>query len=84
MKIKSVKNINITSRNIDIRKHLDKTLDYISIKLREINESINKGEDIYNNNLMNLLNYISEKIINNFKSDGVAISLYNKDENDFS
>lgn len=81
---KSVKNINITSRNIDIRKHLDKTLDYISIKLREINESINKGEDIYNNNLMNLLNYISEKIINNFKSDGVAISLYNKDENDFS
>ena len=43
---KSVKNINITSRNIDIRKHLDKTLDYISIKLREINESINKGEDI--------------------------------------
>lgn len=81
---KSVKNINITSRNIDIRKHLDKTLDYISIKLREINESINKGEDIYKNNLMNLLNYISEKIINNFKSDGVAISLYNKDENDFS
>lgn len=58
---KSVKNINITSRNIDIRKHLDKTLDYISIKLREINESINKGEDIYKNNLMNLLNYISEK-----------------------
>lgn len=32
---------------------------------------------------MNLLNYISEKIINNFKSDGVAISLYNKDK-DFS
>ena len=70
---KSVKNINITSRNIDIRKHLDKTLDYISIKLREINESINKGEDIYNNNLMNLLNYISEKIINNFKSDGRCV-----------
>lgn len=81
---RSIKNINITSRNIDIRKHLDKTLDYISIKLREINESLNKGEDIYKNNLMNLLDYISDKIINNFKSDGVAISLYNKDENDFS
>lgn len=81
---RSIKNINITSRNIDIRKHLDKTLDYISIKLREINESLNKGEYIYKKNLMNLLDYISDKIINNFKSDGVAISLYNKNENDFS
>lgn len=81
---KSVKNINIACRNIDIRKHLDKTLDYISIKLREINESLNKGEDIYKDNLMNLLDYISDKIISNFKSDGVAISLYNKYENDFS
>ncbi len=45
---------------------------------------LNKGEDVYKNNLMNLLDYISDKIINNFKSDGVAISLYNKDENDFS
>lgn len=81
---KSIKNINITSRNIDIRKHLERTLDYISIKLRKINETLNEDEEIYHDNFMNLLDYISDKIIDCFKSDGVAITLYNKNESDFS
>ena len=75
----SVKNIVGSSRNIDIRKHLNKTLDYTSIKFREINKFLDEDKD----NLMNLLDYISEKTLMHFNADGIAIMLYKEKENDF-
>ncbi|MDO5011626.1 MAG: ATP-binding protein [Intestinibacter bartlettii] len=73
-----------SSRNIEIRKHLDKTLDYITLKFREINEFLNEEDILYQRNIMNLLNYISEKIMINFQADGVGIVFYKEKEKDFS
>ena len=75
----SVKNIVGNSRNIDIRKHLNKTLDYTGIKFRKINKFLNEDE----NDVMNLLDYISEKTLMHFHADGIAIVFYKEKENDF-
>ena len=79
---KSVKHIIGSSRNIDIRKHLDKTLDYTTIKLREINEFLD--DDKSKEHIMNLLNYISEKTLMHFHADGIALVFYKEQEKDFT
>lgn len=76
----AVKNIIGSSVNIDMRKDLNKTLDYTTIKSRDLNEA----SDIKESNIMDLLDYISQKTMINFNADGIAIIFYKENECDFA
>ncbi|WP_455542218.1 ATP-binding protein [Intestinibacter sp.] len=73
-----------SSRNIEIRKYVDKTLAYSTVKFREINQFLNEDDAIYENNVNDLLDYVTEKIMVNFQADGIAIVFYEEDKKGFS
>ncbi len=77
----SLKYLAGNSKNIDLKRYTDKTLDFFKIRLQEINETVDK--DVKAEKIKKLLDYISDKTMSQFNADGITLIFFDKNEKTF-